>query len=154
MAVDEISCGDAAACARSCMDCRLSCARRACLLDRRQRDADGRDGISCDSSDPVHLWNDHRSEHASKFAYGQTDAADEGYCERRTRRNYRNGPRASLPCALAGSHRGASLRPSNLRYGNLVSVGAFGRYISLPDLFRRILQILATDEVGIDHGEI
>src|SRR5262245_11198866 len=153
MAADEIPCGHATACARSGMDRRLSSIGRTCLLDLGQRAADGRYGISRDGSDPVHLWNDHRSEHASKFAYGQTDSAGEGYCERRTRRNYRHGPRAGLPCALAGSHRGASLRPSNLRYGNLVGVGAFGRYISLSDLFRRILQILATLEVGIDHGE-
>src|SRR5207302_364680 len=109
----------------------------------------GRDGVSRHRAGAVHLRHDRRAEHASEFVVPESHAACERHRECDRCRRDRQRPRAVVSSTGADDHRRVESRTADLRSGNLDGVRAAGRDISIPDLLRRVLQILAPREIGL-----
>src|SRR5262249_42050529 len=76
--------------------------------------------------------------------------AGKRYRKCRAGSDHRNRSRSDVSRALADRDGCASIRSSRLRPRDLAGLGASGRYVSLPDIFCGVLQVLAAREVGID----
>src|SRR5437899_1451415 len=150
VATHEVSRDNEATGAGPCVDRRCSRHRRCCLLFGRNDGGYGCHGIPCALSCAIHIWNDHRLEHASGIAVCETAPTGEGCSERDCRCSHRNRAGAGVRCSGPEGDRYAQCRPASLRFRSLARLVAAERDLPVSHLPCGVLQTVADKEGGVN----